>query len=78
MLQLEDVIEDDAGKVIGRDGGFINAALNIVHDRGPFGGAATVPGVKERNQSLSLNYRIAYEILRHDIGRLFRQQPHTP
>ena len=46
VLQLEDVIEDDAGKVIGGDGGLIDAVLNIVDDRGPLGGAATVPGIK--------------------------------
>ena len=42
VLQLEDVIEDDAGKVIGRDG-LGDAALNIVHDRRPLGGATPVP-----------------------------------
>ena len=40
---LEDVIEDDAGEVVGGDGSLIDAALNIVDDRGTLRRLATVP-----------------------------------
>ena len=48
VLQLEDVIEDDTGEVVGGDGGLVDAALDIVHDRRPLGGAASVSAIKSR------------------------------
>ena len=50
MLELEDVIEDDTGEVVGGDGGLVDAALDIVHDRRPLGGAASVPAIKITNE----------------------------
>ena len=49
MLQLEDVIEDDTGEVVGGDGGLVDAALDIVHYRRPLGRAPSVPAIKSQS-----------------------------
>ena len=48
VLQLEDVIEDDTGEVVGGDGGLVDAALDIVHHRRPLSGAASVSAIKSQ------------------------------
>ena len=59
MLQLEDVIEDDTGEVVGGDGGLVDAALDIVYYRRPLGRAPSVPAIKSQGDSYRRNV-VAY------------------
>ena len=60
MLQLEDVIEDDTGKVVGGDGGLVDAALDIVHYRRPLGRAPSVPAIKSQSNERLIVVLLAY------------------